>query len=306
MYGQKETLYNVLDLPRNAKPADVTRAYERLRKELKGADPRKIALLHEAHEVLSNPERRAAYDQSLRKDSFLFVPGASKVPWKLVGIGAGVLAGAIALYLFTRPPPPPPPSKADAILASASASVGRVQNLDVSGRRDAAGIATTIDENVMITTCHGIRAGAQLLINNGAASIPARVSLADQELDLCKLSVDSGRTALKPAPMPKPGDKVYALGSKAGGEFTVTEGTVKGLVDTPMGKVIEITIPIPAFASGGPLLDVYGKLVGITTAPHAFGAGRNIALPASWIAEMRSRDNEPRPAPKEPPPRKKR
>jgi S1-C subfamily serine protease len=304
MYGQKETLYNVLDLPRNAKPAEVTRAYERLRDRMKaeGAamDPRKLALLHEAHEVLSNPDRRAAYDKSLRSDSFLFLPEQARIPWKLVGIAVAAVLGAIVLYFMMRDPPPPPPSKSKEILASASASVGRVQNVDVGGNRTPAGIATTTDDKVMITTCHGIRGGSQLLISNGQAAIGGQIVLADQELDLCKLAVDTSRPPLKQAPMPKVGDKVYALGSTAAGEFTVSEGTVKELVQTPQGPVIETTILVPAFASGGPLLDAYGKIVGITVAPHNYGAGRNIAVPISWVKDMRQRDAEQHPPAKAP------
>ena len=61
------------------------------------------------------------------------------------------------------------------------------------------------------------------------------------------------------------------------------------MVDAPAGRVIEISIPIEPTASGGPLLDSSGRLVGITTAPHSFGEGRSVALPAARIKETRSR-----------------
>jgi S1-C subfamily serine protease len=64
---------------------------------------------------------------------------------------------------------------------------------------------------------------------------------------------------------------------------------VKELVATPRGNVIEITIPVAPDASGGALLDADGRLIGINITPHAYGAGRHIALPAAWIEAARAR-----------------
>ena len=191
-------------------------------------------------------------------------------------------------------------------ISAISDSVGRLENLDVGGRTTPAGLSVALDEKTLITTCHGIRAGAQLVINNGAALVPVRVTLADQDLDLCKVAVESGRKPAKlGAATPKAGDAVYALGSTASGELTVTDGTVVDLVPTPKGKLVEITIPIPPFASGGPVLDAFGRVMAITTAPNPIGGGRHFAIPLSWVAEMRSRPPEaPAKAP-EPRPRAK-
>src|SRR6202165_6153039 len=110
MYGQKETLYNVLDLPRNAKAGDIDRAYRRLRGEMDKAaapaDPRRMALVHEAREVLSDPQRRAAYDASLRAPKFLGLKtgGAPPTKWAAILAGLIVLAGGRLLSRFSSPP----------------------------------------------------------------------------------------------------------------------------------------------------------------------------------------------------------
>src|SRR4051812_36964589 len=97
MQDGKQTLYDVLDLPRNAPPSDVEKAYKRRRAETeaKGANPRAIALLREAHEVLSNADRRAAYDKSLREGTFDAAPETHRIPWKLIGYGVVLVAGAV-------------------------------------------------------------------------------------------------------------------------------------------------------------------------------------------------------------------
>jgi S1-C subfamily serine protease len=63
---------------------------------------------------------------------------------------------------------------------------------------------------------------------------------------------------------------------------------------TPLGKVLEVSMPIAANGSGGGIFNEMGQLVGIATAPHKFGQGLNIALPVSWIAQMRSRSSLPK------------
>ncbi len=113
---------------------------------------------------------------------------------------------------------------------------------------------------------------------------------------MCKLAGDGvGSHPLRVSDvMPKAGDKVYALKADAAGKLSLEEGAVKQLLATPRGSVIEITIPIAPEASGGPLLDADGRVVGITTAPHAYGDGKNVALPTAWINAARARAIAPR------------
>ncbi|MBA7683950.1 Chaperone protein DnaJ [subsurface metagenome] len=58
--------YQLLDIPRNASPADVKTNFKKLAQVYhpdKGGDPAKFVLLREAYEVLSNPKKRRLYDQ---------------------------------------------------------------------------------------------------------------------------------------------------------------------------------------------------------------------------------------------------
>ena len=306
MYGQKETLYDILELPNNAPPGDIEKAYQNrvaeLRKQKAAQDPRRVALLREAREVLSDPARRTAYDRSLRSESFLGTSETAPLPWKPIGIGVAAVAAAIAIYFVLRPPPPAKPGTPKEVLAAITDSLGYLENLDVGGRTTPVGLSVAIDEKTLITTCHGIRAGAQLVVNNGAALVPVRVTLADQDLDLCKVAIDSGRKPARLGSEPRAGDTVYALGSTESGDLIFAAGTVLNLVATPKGKLIEISIPIPPQASGGPVVDPFGRVLAIATAPNPVGAGRHFAIPVGWIGEMRSRAPEAAPA-KAPEPR---
>jgi serine protease Do len=87
----------------------------------------------------------------------------------------------------------------------------------------------------------------------------------------------------------KTGQKVYAIGSPQGLELTISDGIVSGMRSLPQGRVIQTTAPISPGSSGGPLFDAYGRLVGIMTFQHRLGQNLNFAVPADWIADIRSR-----------------
>jgi S1-C subfamily serine protease len=332
MASTKKTLYDILGIPRDANSIDVGLAHEKRRKELEQAvpqDPSSLALLHEAYEVLSNPQRRTGYDASLvtaaekaeaAQQAQMQEPdlvleggedagGAKKLPW--LALGAVAVIVAIALYLGLRgrsapplppvepvveapkpaPPPPPVAKPAAQILTEALPAIARLQSFEMSGRAVPIGLAIAVEPGFMMTTCHGIPAGVQLVANVGAESHSASLALTDEVLDLCKLNVSGmgPRTLAIATDEPKAGDPIFALGANAAGEFALTEGTVKQVRTVPAGKILEISIPIAATASGGAVFDQYGKVVGIGTTPHGFGAGMNVALPAAWIAQARSR-----------------
>jgi curved DNA-binding protein CbpA len=67
MASPKKNLYEILGVPRDANALDIGLAFRARTSELQRAvppDPTGQSLLHQAHEILANPKRRAAYDAS--------------------------------------------------------------------------------------------------------------------------------------------------------------------------------------------------------------------------------------------------
>jgi S1-C subfamily serine protease len=326
MATAKKSLYEILGVPRDANSIDVGLAYERRRDELAKRvppDAAETALAQQAYEVLSSPARRAQYDASLvtaaekaaaaeQAPDLLLEPEPKAAPRAPIWIGAfaGAVVIAAALYFTFHsdnavppgaappkpaakapPPPPPQPLPPATILAGITSSVGQVLSYEMSGQAHPIGLAVAIDRGVFATTCHGIGASSALVVRIGIESHSATLAMTDEQLDLCKLAVPDIKTGgLAPASdEPKAGDKLYVVGANAKGEMALTEAKVKQLRPSPLGKVVEIDVPIAPTASGGAVVDAFGRLVGVATTPHAFGVGLNIVLPAAWFYEMRSR-----------------
>jgi S1-C subfamily serine protease len=153
------------------------------------------------------------------------------------------------------------------------------------------GLAVALEPTAMITTCHGIPAGSQLVASFGAETRSATLNINDELLDLCRLGIapPAVPTLAAAAEDPRPGDTIYALGANASGELALTEGTLQAMMPDARGRMLQISVPVAPNGSGGAVFDSYGRLVGIATTSHGHGASVNLAIPVSWIAQMRSR-----------------
>lgn len=282
------TLYDALGVDREARPGEIRRAHDRLVAEFgldtTPPDPRREALIREAFAVLSDPQRRAEYDRSLETSaSEPPAPGGRKAI--AIGAAAAVVAVALAAWQFGgRSPAPTVAAKPVAeILAEASRSVGRMQAFELSGNPVATGVAFAVAPGVMATACQGLAPGAQVVVRIGSREVPARMDAADEALGLCRLAVDgAGSWPLPGGPVPRAGDKVYAVGLSGAGEVQLAEAQVKRVVSEGGRSVVDAGIAVPAGHGGRPLLDAGGRIVAAAVAPPGGGAAVHVVIPHGW------------------------
>lgn len=134
--------------------------------------------------------------------------------------------------------------------------------------------------------------------------VPARLIYADPLLDLALLELTSVPEGLVPVEFsksePQPGEWVMAVGQPFGLGNTVTVGVISGLhrdfrdLGNPAGldengiwSFIQTDASINSGNSGGPLVDMHGRVVGITTAVRADGQGLAFAIPAPMASRFR-------------------
>jgi S1-C subfamily serine protease len=125
--------------------------------------------------------------------------------------------------------------------------------------------------------------------DSSSPRIPARVIGWDKAMDLALI-----KTELTPEyvysvvdwVIPQVGDTVYAIGSPVGLEKTVTQGIVSALGRRflQIGDVIQIDAAVNHGNSGGPVVDMAGRLVGIVFAGIEQYQGLNFAVPAERLA----------------------
>lgn len=291
MYGDKITLYDVLQVPRDAMQADIVRAYRKhtgkLAQETAPPDPKRQALLHEAYEVLTDPDRRAAYDKSIRQPTFLGVSARAEQPAKWVAAIAGLAVMSVALYLAFRDNRDPAltPLPQSQVASTASVSTGRVRAIDVSGAVTPIGLAFAIRPGVMAANCTALKPGAQLVVDIPPRSIPARVVASGGAHGTCQLAVEGAGSW--PLPMrgfgPHVNEKVYVTKIGPAGELQLRETKVQRVVSSPDASVIETHLPVAAGDEGGPMLDLMGRVVGMA-AP-----ARHIGIPQDWSSDVPER-----------------
>jgi len=84
----------------------------------------------------------------------------------------------------------------------------------------------------------------------------------------------------------KVGQKVIAIGSPQGLENTVSDGILSAIREYDSVRYLQITAPISAGSSGGPVLDSDGHMIGVATFQFERGQNLNFAVAADYIQPL--------------------
>lgn len=148
----------------------------------------------------------------------------------------------------------------------------------------------------IITNYHVIQGANVIDILFAKSKQKARATIVgvDQKTDLALLKINP-RKGLSPLDMGdsdklRVGDIVLAIGNPFGFAHTVTSGIIsaKGRVigTGPYESFLQTDAPIHPGNSGGPLIDVRGRVIGINTAVSAEGAGIGFAIPVNMVKDV--------------------
>jgi hypothetical protein len=290
MAHDHRTLYEILGITRNAKPHEVERAYRRLRgrmqQEAVAPDARETALVQKAHEVLSDPVRRDAYDESLATPASVLKRARASRRTRAY-VGGGTLAAVLAVggaYCTWRSTVEVAPRRDPAEIAqAASLAVGRVQAVDVGGGVKPLGLAFAVEQGMLATSCQGLTPTTQLVVSFAQRKVPARVATIYGRDGVCRLAVDGmGSWPLSiTSRIPRIGAVVYGTQVAASGQVTLVPVNVRHVIGEQGITTITVGGPVEALPPGGPLLDAQGQVLGVGE-----GAGRFRPVPREWIAEM--------------------
>jgi serine protease Do len=154
------------------------------------------------------------------------------------------------------------------------------------GRGWGGGSGVVVARDTVLTAAHNLR-GDDATVVLGDERRPARLVAADADADLAVLSVptDDVPPLAYAGAAPSIGTPVVALANPGGRGLRVTPGFVSAAprrVRGPRGRhvtgAIEHTAPLPRGSSGGPLLDLDGRLLGLNAV--RLEGGLILAVPA--------------------------
>ena len=145
----------------------------------------------------------------------------------------------------------------------------------------------------VVTNYHVIRNGSSAVIKfpDGAFFVVDGVLASDKDRDVAIIKAhgnDFRALTLGDSNLLQVGEEVVAIGSPLSLESTVSNGIVSAIrtVEDEGGKFLQITVPISPGSSGGPLFNMSGKVVGITTSHIKGGENLNFAIPINDVKPM--------------------
>ena len=154
------------------------------------------------------------------------------------------------------------------------------------------GSGFVIAPGLIATNVHVISGARRVTITAPSGNQREGIGLvcADQANDLAILYADtSGMPALPLADTSSVqiGQKVMAAGAPEGLSGTVSEGIVSSIRFYKSAKIFQTSAPISHGSSGGPLLDEYGRVIGITSFTIEDGQNLNFAYAAGYLDALR-------------------
>ena len=160
------------------------------------------------------------------------------------------------------------------------------------------GSGSVIDPNGDVLTNYHVIEGAQKLSVSfgGDKTYPAKVIGGDPDTDLAVIRIENPPAGLTVVPLGDSdklivGQKVLAIGNPFRLDRTLTTGVISGLQrpiravnGRPIDAAIQTDASINPGNSGGPLLDKYGKMIGINSqilSPQGGSVGVGFAVPVN-------------------------
>ncbi len=148
------------------------------------------------------------------------------------------------------------------------------------------------EDGFIVTNLHVLQNAKDIAVklkNNRAYKNVSLVDFnVDKDIALIKIPAKNFNTVkLGNSNLVDVGERVMTIGNPLGLEGTVSDGLISSIRKVDKGfKVLQISVPLSHGSSGGPLFDLKGKVVGITTASVANGQNLNFAVPINYVKPM--------------------
>jgi S1-C subfamily serine protease len=180
---------------------------------------------------------------------------------------------------------------ATSVYERACASVVHIYCLDESAELVSTGTGFFVaDGSLVATNRHVIDSCAFVGLKTIENEVqgPLRIAREHPDLDLALLEAEHPQAplAFSNRPLPDVGEDVLAIGNPLGLEFTLSRGIISSLRESEGTAYIQTDAAISPGNSGGPLLDMDGTVLGVTTFYREGGQNLNFAIPAAYLLDI--------------------
>src|SRR5258708_28835858 len=189
-----------------------------------------------------------------------------------------------------------PTKSIEALTTRAMASIVVLRHFDREGKEDGLGTGFIIASNLVATSLHviGEARPVRAQLPDGRTVPVKQIYAWDRKFDLAILQLDGNQ--LSPLPLGdsdslKQGAGVVALGNPLGLEKSVVQGVVSARRDVEGVEMIQLAIPFEPGNSGGPLLDLDGRVQGIITLKAALSRNLGFAMPVNALTSLLASPN---------------
>jgi hypothetical protein len=169
-----------------------------------------------------------------------------------------------------------------------------IGNVDAGGQVQSIGSGFVVDpDGLIVTNYHVIRGAHALQIKMKDGEIYDRVEVVDHDerRDIAVLKIRAFKklpVLALAAEQPEPGEEAVAIGNPQGLEHTVSVGVVSAYRQAEGYRLMQISVPISPGSSGGPLFNIKGEVVGITSAGVTAEGAQNLnfAVPIDYARPL--------------------
>jgi hypothetical protein len=184
-----------------------------------------------------------------------------------------------------------------------SPAVVFIGNVDRRGEVESIGSGFVVDANgIIVTNYHVIEGATALQVKTLDGEIYDRVDVVDhdQRRDLAVIKIRAFRplptVALSDGTV-EAGEEAVAIGNPKGLEHTVSVGIVSAFRQAEGYRLIQISVPISPGSSGGPLFNLQGKVIGITSSGVVAEGAQNLnfAVPIEYVKPLLTGGSTPTP-----------
>jgi regulator of sirC expression with transglutaminase-like and TPR domain len=165
------------------------------------------------------------------------------------------------------------------------------------GKEDGVGAGFIVSSNGLIATSLHVIGEARPIavrLSDGKSYEVTEIHAWDRKLDLAVIRVDAdGLPALKlgNSDALKQGAPVVAMGNPLGLEHSIVQGVVSARREFDGLEMIQLAIPIEPGNSGGPLLDLQGRVHGILNMKSAVTPNLGFAVPINALKPLLEKPN---------------